>query len=173
MSIEERGKMRGTENNSTRPGEAEATLRLIAGLPAPGGLTERVKSRLQSASGAAARSGGRLLQWPAQAGAMPMQASPVRDWMRGAAAAAIVGVVTGGAWWISASVAPASGGSAVSAPVSVHRAGGFANAGAVHTPDTLNGPVLTHEQVSKLSTVEKKPGAPAGKKGAKPAPQPK
>jgi hypothetical protein len=165
MSVEERGKMRGTRNDSTKPGEADATLRLIAGLPAPEGLAERVKNRLQAASGEAVRSRGRLLQWPVQTGA-------VRGWMRGAAAAAIVGVVTGGAWWIYAGVAPAGDGSAVIAPVRVHRAGGFSNAGAVHTPNTLKGPVLTHEQANKLPAEEKKQSTPAGKKSTKPAPKP-
>ena len=111
-------------------GEADATLRLIASLPAPQGLAERVKDGMHS--GAARR--GRVLAWP-------MSGRDGYAWLRGAAAAAIVGVVAGGAWWISAN-APATGGSAVATPVHVRQAGGFSNASAMHTPDTLKGPVL-------------------------------
>jgi hypothetical protein len=128
-------------NNSDRKelqtgfqGEAEATLRLIASLPAPEGLPERVREGLRT--GASPR-GARVLEWP-------VAARQGFDWLRGAAAAAIVGVVVGGAWWISAN-APASGGSAVAVPVHVRPAGGFSNAGAMRTPHTLNGPVLKHE----------------------------
>ena len=160
MSAEERGKMRGTGNDSMEPGEADATLRLIAELPAPSGLAERVKGRLQVKSVETARGGGRLLAWPTRVSAM-------QNWMRSAAAAAIVGVVSGGAWWIYASVAPANGGSAVAAPVRVHRAGGFSSASAVHTPDTLKGPVLTHEVEKKTEPAKK--DVPAGKKSTKPA----
>ena len=169
MSAEERDKMLGTGNDTTEPGEADATLRLVAELPAPSGLTERVKGRLQAASVEAARGGGRLLQWPTRANA-------VQNWVRSAAAAAIVGVVSGGAWWIYAGMAPASGGSAVAAPVRVHRAGGFSNAGAVHTPDTLKGPVLTHEAEKKAGPAKSEPvkkDVPAGKKSTRPAPQSK
>ena len=113
------------------PGEADKTLRLIASLPAPEKLAERVREGVRSG---ASRNGGRVLEWP-------IPARRGFDWLRGAAAAAIVGVVVGGAWWISAS-APAAGGSAVAAPVHVRPAGGFSNAGAMHTPDMLNGPVL-------------------------------
>jgi hypothetical protein len=112
-------------------GEADATLRLIASLPVPEGLAERVRGGLHSGT---LREGARVLSWPktARAGIV---------WLRGAAAAAIVCVVAGGAWWISAK-APAAGGSAAAAPVHVRPAGGFSNASAMHTPDTLKGPVL-------------------------------
>jgi hypothetical protein len=111
--------------------EADATLRLIASLPAPEGLAERVRGGLHAGT---LREGARVLNWP-----MTARAGIV--WLRGAAAAAIVCVVAGGAWWISAK-APAAGGSAGAAPVHVRPAGGFSNASAMHTPDTLNGPVL-------------------------------
>ncbi|MGA2252102.1 hypothetical protein [Terracidiphilus sp.] len=116
-------------------GEADRTLRLIASLPAPEGLSERVRDGLHTG---ASRGSGRVLEWPAAA-------RQGFDWLRGAAAAAIVGVVVGGAWWISAT-APVSGGSAVAAPVRVRPAGGFSNAGAMHTPNTLNGPVLKKQE---------------------------
>jgi hypothetical protein len=107
------------------PSDADATLRLIASLPAPEGLAERMQDGLRVG---AARGGGQVLAWPARR-------NVGLDWLRGSAAAAIVCVVAGGAWWIYAS-APA-GGDAVAAPVHVRPAGGFSNAGAMHTPDTV------------------------------------
>ncbi|WP_058188372.1 hypothetical protein [Terracidiphilus gabretensis] len=128
-------------------GEADATLRLIASLPAPEKLVERVRDGLRT--GASPR-GARVLEWP-------VAARQGFDWLRGAAAAAIVGVVVGGAWWISAS-APASGGSAVATPVHVRPAGGFSNAGAMRTPDTLNGPVLKKQGSKDPGTRDKGQG---------------
>jgi len=69
-------------------GEAEATLRLIARLPAPEGLEERVRASLR-----AAPRRGRILAWPAAF-------RPESGWMRAAAAAAIVFVVAGGGWGV-------------------------------------------------------------------------
>jgi hypothetical protein len=109
------------------PGEADATLRLIAALPEPEGLVERVQGAVRAD---ALRGGARVVEWPVRQNAG-------RGWLRGAAAAAIVSVVAGGAWWIYAGAAGAAGGSAVAAPVHVRPAGGFANAGAMHTPDTV------------------------------------
>ncbi len=116
------------------PGEADTTLRLIASLPAPEGLAERVQGGLRTG---ASPDAGRVLAWS-------MASREGFGWLRGAAAAAIVCVVAGGAWWISAST-PASSGSAVAAPVHVRQAGGFSNAGAMRTPDTLNGPTLKRQ----------------------------
>jgi len=67
-------------------GSAEVTLRLIARLPAPEGLEDRVMAGLKTAPRAA-----RVLHWPAVL-------QPATSWMRGAAAAAIVFVVAGGGW---------------------------------------------------------------------------
>ena len=113
-----------------RAGEADATLRVVANLPAPEGLAERVRKGVR-----AEPKGGRVLAWRTARKAG-------EDWLRGAAAAAIVCLVAGGAWWIYANSAAAGGGSAIAAPVRVRTAGGFSNAGAIHTPNTLNGPVL-------------------------------
>ncbi|MDE3187583.1 MAG: hypothetical protein KGM96_08695 [Acidobacteriota bacterium] len=116
--------------------EAERTLRLIAGLPAPDGLEDRVKAALRSAPRT-----GRLLQWPA---------APAhrRGWLdsalaRGAAAAAIVFVVAGGGWSVYSHVQPAQTPQAVAVP-HVAAPGGFSSADAIRTPQTLNGPVLKH-----------------------------
>jgi len=70
------------------PGEAEATLRLIASLPPPQGLEERLHASL-----AEAPRRGRVLAWPAAL-------NPGSAWMRSAAAAAIVSVVVGGGWGV-------------------------------------------------------------------------
>lgn len=111
-----------------RRGEAEETLRVIAALPAPDGLVERVRGRLQEAPQAAqSRTGfktGRVLSWP---GAV---------W-RGAAAAAIVCAVAGGAWGVYLQVAPVMAARNVAPQVRVRPQGGFANAGAMRTPDSV------------------------------------
>jgi hypothetical protein len=64
----------------------EATLRLIAQLPAPEGLEDRVQAQLRVAPRRA-----RVLSWPAVL-------RSDSQWMRSAAAAAIVFVVVGGGW---------------------------------------------------------------------------
>jgi hypothetical protein len=144
------------------PGEAEKTLRLIANLPAPEELAERVRGGLRAAQNVTRRADGRVLQWPSRSGG-------AREWLRGAAAAAIVCVVAGGAWWIYASAPPAAG-SAVTAPVHVRPAGGFSSASAIHTPDTLKGPVLTHEAQKKTEPAKK--DVQTGNAGGKAATQP-
>jgi hypothetical protein len=121
--------------------EAEATLRLIAKLPAPEGLAERVQSGLGAGSKDA-----RVVQWPVAA---ESSHGWMTGWVRGAAAAAIVCVVAGGAWQISARMGTAGGGNATAAPVRVRSAGGFSSAGAMRTPETLNGPILTNQGLTK------------------------
>jgi hypothetical protein len=111
---------------STSP-SADATLRLIAGLPAPEGLEDRVHARLRSASRA-----GRILEWPSRF----RVESP---WMRSAAAAAIVFVVVGGGWGVYSRVQPAK---VIAMPPHLAAPGGFTNAGAARIPQTLNRPVL-------------------------------
>jgi len=102
--------------------DAEATLRLIASLPAPEGIEDRVLAGLRSAPPS-----GRLLKWPGE------------NLLRTAAAAAIVFVVVGGGWGIYSRVQPAS---AVGAPPHVGTSGGFSNAGAVRVPQTVPSPVV-------------------------------
>ena len=125
----------GFSNHPVAAGElspAEATLRLIAGLPAPEGLEERVRARL-----AAAPRGSRILSWP---GALGLDSG----WMRSAAAAAIVCVVAGGGWAVYSRVEhPQPARVIVLAPRGPAQ-GGFSSAGAVRTPQTLNGPVVAH-----------------------------
>jgi hypothetical protein len=120
------------------PETAEATLRLIATLPAPEGLEDRVHARLRSAQRSAPRK-GRILAWPAVSG-------PGRDWMRSVAAAAIVLVVAGGGWGIYSRVQPARG---IAAPPRVAAPAGFSSAGAMRTPNTLNGPIAPQPAKAK------------------------
>lgn len=110
---------------------AEATLRLIAKLPAPQGLEDRVITGLKGAPRTA-----RILDWPEML-------HPTSSWMRGAAAAAIVFVVAGGGWGIYTHVQPTPPARVIVMPPRTGASGGFSNAGAMRTPQTLNGPMLT------------------------------
>ena len=127
---------------------AEETLRLIASLPAPDGLADRVQAKLRSEP--RAFSLGR-----------PLTLTP-GGWMyspvlRGAAAAAIVCLVAGGGWRIYSHIQLAPIGPSSVAPARIGTGGGFSSAGAMRTPDNLNGPVLTHAIVPKPQSA-----APAG-----------
>jgi len=118
-------------SNDPGIGEAEKTLRLIASLPAPEGLEERVRAGLK-----AAPRGGRVLSWPARhvwAG----------SWMRSAAAAAIACVVAGGGWGVYSHVQPGQAPRGIAGP-SVAAPGQFSTGEAVRRPQTLNGPTVTH-----------------------------
>jgi hypothetical protein len=150
-----------TQNGSipvASPGVAEETLHLIATLPAPAGLEERVKTRLANKPRTA-----RVLFWPsARRGG--------DGWMRGnavraAAAAAIVFVVAGGGWGVYSRVQPAQQTKVIVMPPRLNAAGGFSSAGAMRTPQTLNGPVLAHPVTDAPAQAGDKPkGAIATKK---------
>jgi hypothetical protein len=132
----------GTERGGSDP---EATLRLIAGLKAPEGLAERVQTYLQAAPSASSRR-ARILAWP-------VAWRPENIWlqgnlMRAAAAAAIVAVVVGGGWGIYSRVQPPPPARAISIPPRVSAPGGFSSAGAIRTPQTLNGPIVAHPAVA-------------------------
>jgi hypothetical protein len=162
------------EERSGAVGSAETTLRLIASLPAPEGLTDRVQAGLLAEPHA-----GRVLPWRG-----PHRS--VGGWMhngwihssvaRGAAAAAIVCVVAGGGWRIYSRVQPSPAANVIVMPQRVSPAAGFSQAGARRVPDTLQGPVLTHPVANnpEQSVVDKAPtaskpvagGAPARKKKA-------
>ncbi|HEX3892507.1 MAG TPA: hypothetical protein VHW46_08040 [Terracidiphilus sp.] len=115
-------------------GEADATLRLIAEVPAPVGLEDRVKGSLHRMP---AGRGGRLLDWP---GGSRRSWWLESAWARGAAAAAIVAVVAGGSWQVYSRVQPKQ--AHVLIP-HVGTASGFASANAVRTPKTLDAPTVT------------------------------
>jgi hypothetical protein len=132
-----------TENPNNRADgrAAEETLRLIASLPGPEGLEDRVKTALSTASRR-----GRILHWPAGAG--PAGGGWIhRTGARWAAAAAIVAIVAGGGWGVYSHVQPAPTSKAIAMP-RVTVPGGFSNAGAMRTPQTLNGTVLNRHVTS-------------------------
>jgi hypothetical protein len=140
---------------------AEETLRLLANVPPPEGLADRVEARLRTAPRTPV-----LTNWPGF-GLKGAVYSPV---LRGCAAAAIVVLVAGGGWRIYSRVQPSPSAKVIVMPARVGPNGGFSNAGAMRTPDTLNGPVLAHP------TVPAKPNVIAPVPSPQPqtlAPQPK
>ncbi|WP_348264410.1 hypothetical protein P8935_07730 [Telmatobacter sp. DSM 110680] len=122
-------------DRSARVVDAEQTLRLIAMLPAPEGVGDRVKDRLRVAP----RKSG-VISWPiSTTGARWTQFAP----MRAAAAAAIVLVVAGGAWEVYAHIRIAPEPSAEATPQLVNGSrGGLSTAGAVRKPQTMDGLVV-------------------------------
>ncbi len=114
------------------PGDFESTLRMIARLSAPEGLEERVQAGLRTAP---ATDTARILAWPT---ARRLGAA----WMRTAAAAAIVAVVIGGSWGVYSRVQPVEPARAIANPPRISTQGGFSSAGAMRTPQTLNGPTV-------------------------------
>jgi hypothetical protein len=144
---------------------AEKTLRLIARLPAPEGLADRVQARLQATVLTAPRS-GQLLPWPPP---LTPGGWRYRSALRGAAAAAIVCVVAGGGWRVYSHVKPGPGARIVMMPTPAAGAGrGFSIGGSVYTPDPRSGSVLTHQMVPEASAPSATP-ARKRRKGQKPA----
>jgi hypothetical protein len=152
--------MNTSQNEISRKGtvgSAEETLRVIASLPAPDGLVDRVQTRLRTAPRT-----GKVLTWP-------MALRPGR-WVysstfRGAAAAAIVCVVVGGGWRIYSRVQPVASARILVMPAagpSIH-SGGFSIGGSIHTPDPRTGPAPTYQVV---------PEKPGSSMSAPPARQP-
>lgn len=120
---------------------AEETLQLLASLPAPDGLVDRVQAGVRNAPRSAP-----VLRWPVSMMSGGFVHSSV---LRGAAAAAIVCVVAGGGWRIYSHVQPTPSAHMMIAPAHIGGGGAFSSAGAMRTPDTLNGPVLTHVIVAE------------------------
>lgn len=148
-----------SEDRFVRPGgtvAAEETLRLIATMPAPEGLEDRVKAKLQSAPSRAT-----VIAWPPSVGG---------GWMRAAAAAAIVMVVAGGGWGVYSHIQVAPVPSAVIDSQPLTGTGRFSTAGAIHIPQTVQGPVVASPVVEKekLAPPAPKARAKAHKDGAKP-----
>lgn len=150
--------------NHSSPGGSsstgENTLRLIAGLPAPAGLEDRVYASVLTSPLMAART-GRVLSWPAAL-------RPDSGWMRGAAAAAIVFVVAGGGWGVYSRVEKPQSAKVIVLP-HASASGGFSNAGAMRTPNTLNGPVLTHPVTAHPAAAQTKLPARASKRPTTPS----
>jgi hypothetical protein len=118
----------GPRATASASSPAEEALRLIATLPAPEGLEERVQSALDSAPRR-----GRVLAWP-------RTLLPESGWMRSAAAAAIVFVVAGGGWGVYMRVEQSQPAKVIVMPTRMPATGGFTGAGAIRIPQTLPGP---------------------------------
>ena len=137
-------------HDSSATSATEETLRLIASLPAPEGLEKRIEAGLRATPRRA-----RILPWPME-----------NAWVRAAAAAAIVFVVVGGGWGVVSLVQPSQPARGIAVPtVAPHGTapGGFSNAGAMRTPQTLDHPV-----VAQPATVPAPTAASAVKPTAKP-----
>ena len=139
----------------------EDTLRLIAGLPAPAGLEERVHETLRAAQ-RESRGGGRVLVLPARFRAKSALES---NWMRAAAAAAIVFVVVGGGWGVYSRVQPGPAGKGLVMPQIMPSPGGISGAGAIRVPQTIPGPTLKQhagkaDAAKKTSPVQHPANAP-------------
>lgn len=165
-------------SNPHNPGNGECgeeTLRLIASLPAPEGLEERVHKSLRAVPRDA-----RVLAWPTRMGSrISFRSNSIRT----AAAAAIVFVVVGGGWGVYSRVQMGEAGKVVVMPAPLTNGGGFSGAGAIRTPETLPGPKIGEqqnkgirrggEQENKLAAKpiepKKSQGTPAG--GPSPVPQ--
>jgi hypothetical protein len=121
---------------------AEETLRMIALMPAPEGLEDRVKAGLGSSPRRAA-----VIAWPS---------SLAGSWMRGAAAAAIVVVVAGGGWGVYSHIQLAPVPAAAVEQQMPNGTGAFSTAGARHVPQTVEGPVVAAPVIEeKKQTAEK------------------
>jgi hypothetical protein len=126
----------GRAGSGAAAASAEETLRLIAHLPAPEGLPERVQAGLRAhALSVPRRDRGRVLAWPAGL-------RPGSEWMRSAAAAAIAFIVVGGGWGVYSRVQPQQPARAIAMPPRMAAPGGFSGANAMRTPNTLHGPLL-------------------------------
>jgi len=113
---------------------AEETLRLIANLPVPQGVEDRVKAGLRGSHRT-----GRVLPWPTFDSARSWVQGPVT---RSVAAAAIVLVVAGGGWGVYTLKQPTKAPKAVDLPRRLGAPGGFSSAGAMRTPQTFTQPLL-------------------------------
>jgi hypothetical protein len=156
----------------------DETLRMIARMPAPEGLEERVKAGLQLAE-----TPKRVLRWPtvrhprsANAASVGAASAWARTgwaragWARGAAAAAIALVVAGGGWGIYSRVEPAQSAKTGALPQpqqnGATQAGAFGEAGAMRRPLTLTGPKELHLAAPKVE--QPVPQTNAKKAGAAP-----
>lgn len=166
--------MKTSDRNSfvSGSGAADETLRLIARISVPEGLEERVQAGLRTATSTASGR-ARILCWPV---ALRLENVWLQNLARAAAAAAIVAVVVGGGWEISSRFQPAQPSSAITVPqrgagqtglTGLTGQGGFSSAGAMRTPQTLNGPIVEHPAVAHPATAAPLTAKPAVKKPAR------
>jgi hypothetical protein len=146
--------------SASASGGFEETLRLVARLSAPEGLEERVHAGLLAAKSKDPHK-ARILRWPA---APRMENAWMQSSLaRSAAAAAIVCAVVGGGWLVTSRIQPAQPTRAITIPPPVSAPGGFNSAGAMRTPQTLNGPVVALPAAAKPQPTELLPTKPAAK----------
>ena len=122
----------------------DATLHLLATLPAPRGLKDRVFAGMMAGPRKA-----RVLEWP-----QPLYS---RDWVRGIAAAAIVLAVGSGGLGLYSHVKPSEPARAVTTPHTMFQSGGFSSAEMIRRPQTLNGPPVKKTEpavTAKAKTAE-------------------
>jgi hypothetical protein len=126
--------------------DAEQSLRLIASLPAPVGIEDRVKSGLHSHS---SQTG--VIAWPLSSSNRSRWAQA--SYLRAVAAAAIVFVVAGGGWGVYARFGPAPAPAAEAVPQRIDGGGGgLSPAGARRTPTTVEGPVIAVPKNARQQT---------------------
>ena len=148
--IREQGsEIRDQRSEVRASGDFEETLRLIARLSAPVGLEDRIQAGLRVAPRTASRT-TLILAWPT---ALRLESA----WLRTAAAAAIVAVVVGGGWVVSSRVQSAQPAQAITIPQHGGSQGGFSSAGAMRTPQTLNGPVVAQPAKTDAKPTAKTP----------------
>ena len=129
--------------------DLDATLRLLATVPAPEDLTLRIHRELARAP--------RRNGWLRPLAGIEHFGFNSHGSFRAVAAAAIVCVVAGGGWQIFSRVQPAPAAQGVIAPVRLGAQGGFSTAGAVQTPDpAAPPPVITHAPVKQAPSVPEK-----------------
>lgn len=126
----------GARETGAASAEVDATLRLIASLPAPEGLEDRVHAALRTGH-FPARGSARVIELPVRGKTDGSWNTP---FLRGAAAAAIAFAVVGGGWGVYSRVQTAK---VIAMPSQVQQHG-FSNAGAKH--ETLNGPTISTPQ---------------------------
>jgi hypothetical protein len=144
----------GQNHTPDRVRNAEETLRLLATVPVPDDLVDRVQARLAAAPPRSFLSGSSLF------GRNGWMFSPVfSQGLRGCAAAAIVLFVAGGGFAIYSRVQPSPSAQVIEMPARVGNSGSFSNAGAMRTPDTLNGPVLANPALANPALAH--PAGPA------------
>lgn len=147
----------------------DETLRLIAHAPVPEGLEDRVHAAVFQA----APRPGRILPWPVPAEPPAFWAG--NNWVRTAAAAAIVFVVAGGGWGIYRRVEHPVARVILLPAAQPAVSGGFSSAGAIRTPQTVNGPVvqptgLAAKKIRKKHSARAVASRPAVAGQAAPAP---
>ena len=126
--------------------DAEQSLRLIASLPAPVGIEDRVKSGLR---GTPIQTG--VIGWPLSS---PNRAGWAQvSYLRAAAAAAIVLMVAGGGWGVYAHFGQASSPAADVVPQRID-GGSFSSAEARRTPKTVQGPTVVVPKAVKQESGE-------------------